>query len=193
MYLSSNYMELMWSFPVLFHILVPPPVLLLVQEDQPSSSPCSSRRPSLTLLVNLICMSSFRLYLPCHRAKTLCTWYHDHSCYLSFSLHGTMSSLGNCLIHLYNPSPEPSMHGHVSTSEWMDGWIDDIWAGLWASWGERQLRMGQVGGYLTSRRAFWAAQYQARLTREASFWSDRGRKLRIYVSIWGKKTGHWGC
>lgn len=48
------------------------------------------------------------------------------------------------------------------------------------------------GWHLTSRRAFWTAQYQAWLTREASFWSDRGRKLRIYVSICRKKTGHWG-
>lgn len=186
MYLSSNYM---WSFLGLFHILVPPPVLLLVWENQPLSLSCSSRRPFMTLLVNLIWMSFFRSLLHSSMPESQ-YWAHDTmiihtTCLFPPWDYELLRRL--YLIHLYNPSP-------VCMDMWVhqNGWIDDIWAGLWESWSETQLRMGQVGEYLTSRRAFWAAQYQARLTREASFWSDRGRKLRIYVSIWGKKTGHWG-
>lgn len=182
----------MWSFPELFHTLVPSRVLLPVLEGQPSSLSYPFRKPFLMLLVSFGCLSSCSHCIFHSSVTAPSTKYYN---YLSFSFTGLWAPQGwgnalfICIVPaLYQKPNTYECNVWICMHEWMDGWCRNR-AMSKLKWETTENRPGE-GRYLTSRRAFWAAWYQARLTREASFWSDRGRKLRIYVSIWRKKIGH---
>lgn len=162
----------MWSFPELFYTLVPSLVLWFVLEDQAYLHPIPlgslSWRCQSPLDVLHVPKAPFILQ---HWAHGILT---THVICFSPSLR-LLASQGRGLffIHLESPSTAPrAKNVWISMQEWMDGWC--------MSRAMSKLKHGPgEGGHLTSWRAFRAAQYQARLTREASFWSDRGRKLRI--------------
>lgn len=194
--LSSGHRELVWSFSEVVHTLVPLPVLSLVLEDQPSPSSYSIRKPSLMLLVSSGCPSSCSCCTLHSSVTAPSTRHHHHSriC-LSPSLDCELLGTGDYVLlickvpALYPESSVYECNVCICMHGWMNKWQCTSRATSKLEWETTENGPGE-GGHLTSRRAFWAAQYQARLTREASFWSDRGRKLRIYVSIWGKKTRH---